>query len=102
MENLDISIDEAKAKIWMQDVNTELAAVRALLEKVNAATVEVAGSDDTIMNGIYNVGVAMGNAWTKMCSVFDQAQDNIVKSAERIGTAVQELVDYLNKLRNMF
>lgn len=102
MENLDISIDEAKAKDWMQDVNAELEAVRALLKKVNTANTEVAGSDDTIMQGIYNVGIAMESAWDKMCNIFDKAQDNIIESAKKMGETVQKIVDDLVLLRNKF
>lgn len=99
MQGLDISIDEAKAKIWMDDVNAELAAVRSLLKKVNMANADVAGSDDTIMEGIYKVGVAMGNAWDKMCNVFDEVSGKITDGISKLGHAVQHVVEEAESIR---
>lgn len=99
MQNLDLSIDEAKAKMWMDDVNSELTAVRSLLKKVNTTNAEVVGSDDTIMQGIYNVGVAMGNAWDNMCNVFDDVQEKVAKGVSKIGETVQEVVEHVDSVR---
>ena len=99
MQGLDISIDEAKAKIWMDDVNSELSAVRALLKKVNMANAEVAGSDDTIMEGIYKVGVAMGNAWDKMCNIFDDAGSKIKEGLTKLDSTVQHVVQEVESVR---
>ena len=102
MQELDLSIDEAKAKIWMDDVNSELSAVRALLKKVNTANSEVVDSDDTIMGGIYKVGVAMGNAWDKMCNIFDDVQDKVRGGIDKIGQTVSNVVEEVEAIRAKF
>ena len=99
MQGLDISIDEAKAKIWMDDVNAELSDVRHLLKRVNTAVADVAGSDDTIMEGIYKVGVAMGNAWDKMCNIFDEAGSKIREGLSKMGSTVQHVVQEVESVR---
>ena len=102
MQELDISIDEAKARIWMADVNAELEDVKYLLRKVNEATSDVAGSDDTIMEGIYKVGVAMGDAWNKMCSLFDQANSKISEGISKLDQTVQNVVEKVEAIRAKF
>lgn len=95
----DISIDEAKAKIWMDDVNSELNAVESILRKVNGALTTVAGSDDSIMNGIYKVGVAMENAWTIMCNNFKSAQSKVAEAISKIVVSAQNVIDDADALR---
>ena len=99
MQEFDLSIDEAKAKIWMDDVNAELSAVRSLLKKVNTATSEVVGSEDTIMTGIYKVGVAMGNAWDNMCNIFDDVQSKVASGISKIGETVSNVVEEVEAVR---
>lgn len=95
----DISIDEAKAKIWMDDVNSELNAVESILRKVNGALTTVAGSDDSIMNGIYKVGVAMENAWAIMCNNFKSAQSKVAEAISKIVVSAQNVIDDADALR---
>ena len=97
-----MSIDEARAKVWLDDVNHELQAVRALLKKVQTANTEVAGSDDTIMEGIYQVGVAMDNAWSQMCNIFDEVQEKLNSTIAKIREAVREKVEEITALKGKF
>lgn len=90
---MDMSIDEAKAKIWTDDVNNELDEVRALLKKVNTANSTVAGLDDSIMDGIYKVGTLLGDTWDRMCNAFDDAQDKLKEAIKQIGKTVGNVLD---------
>lgn len=97
---MDMSIDEAKAKIWMDDVNAEINAVRVLLKKVNTANSTVAGVDDSIMSGIYTVGTALESAWTKMCNSFDEAQSKLAQAIAKIGKTVGDVLENVDSVKN--
>ena len=96
----DISIDEAKVKIWMDDVNAELDAVEVILKNVNMSLTTVAGEDDSIMNGIYNVGKAMETAWTTMSKNFKNAQSKIWKAIAKIVSSAQSVIEDTNTLKS--
>ena len=96
---MDMSIDEAKAKIWIDDVNAEISAVRTLLRKVNNANSTIAGVDDSIMDGIYTVGTALESAWTKMCNSFDEAQSKLVEAVAKIGKTVSGVLENVDSVK---
>lgn len=95
----DISIDEAKAKMWIDDVNAELDAVEAILHKVNNSLATPVG-DDTIMEGISKVGEAMESAWTEMCRQFKLAQAKLPEVVNKIVKAAQDVIDDANELKS--
>ena len=96
----DISIEEAKAKIWMDDVKNELVAVEAILKKVNSSLMTTAETDDSIMKGIYKVGTAMETAWSKMCGNFKNAQKNLSDAISKIVISVDSVVQDAEALKN--
>lgn len=96
----DISINEAKAKIWIDDVNHELEQVESILKKVNASLTTTAGSGDSIMEGIYKVGMAMETAWTAMCNNFKSAQELIKNAVDVLGKTGVTIIDEAEALRN--
>ncbi len=96
----DISIDEAKAKIWTDDVNAEIEAVRGILKDVNSSLTTVAGSEDKIMQGIYKIGTTMESVWNNMCNKFEESQGKLREALAKIGQAVQQVVDDADSLKN--
>lgn len=92
-ESLDISLEEAQAKIWIDDVEAELKAVEEILKSVRNALGDPAGSDDSIMNGIYTVAQAMENAWDKMCNTFKEAHDLTKQAVQKIFEKGLEVID---------
>ena len=95
----DISIEEAKAKVWLDDVNNELNEVEVILNKVNTCLTTVIGSDDTIMAGICNIGTAMENAWGNMCKAFKNVQGSVGKVLSQLFTTAQNVVDDADAIR---
>lgn len=95
----DISIDQARANMWIADVNNELEAVELVLKGVSGSLTSVAGTDDSIMEGIFKVGTAMENAWTNMCNNFKTAQSKLSQVIGRIFDAVEDVVDAAGALR---
>lgn len=55
MVNYDLSIDQARAEKWKNDVDVEIERVQELLKKVAAIQMTIPGDDDPIMQGITNV-----------------------------------------------
>ena len=96
----DISIDEAKAKIWMDDVRNEINAVEAILKKVNGALTTVAGDDDSIMQGIYKVGTTMESVWTSMCNGFKSAHSILEEALTKLVSSAQNVIDDADTLKN--
>lgn len=96
----DISIDEAKAKIWLDDVNAEIDAVEGILKKVNSSVTTPAGSDDSIMKGIEKIGVAMENAWTAMCNHFKQSQSKLKEAIDMIVRSAQTVIDDADSVKS--
>ena len=96
----DISLEEARAKIWMDDVNSELEAVEAILKKVHSSLTTTAGSDDSIMNGIWKVGTAMENAWNTLCNNFKSAQSKMALGIAKLVATAQEVIDDADALKS--
>ena len=49
MANYDLSIDQARAEKWKNDVDVEIERVQELLKKVAAIQMTIPGDDDPIM-----------------------------------------------------
>lgn len=96
----DISIEEAKAKMWIEDVNAELDAVERILNKVNESLSTVAGDDDTIMDGIVKIGNKMEEVWNEMCKKFKEVQAKLPGIVEMIKKAAQDVIDDATELKN--
>lgn len=99
MDYKDLSIDEAKAWVWVKDVENEIAAVEYVLKNVYASLTAVAGSDDTIMQGISSVGSILENVWTGMCNGFKEAQNALGEVFTKIGTTAQGILDELEGVK---
>lgn len=98
----DLSIDEAKAKMWVDDVAAELKDVEVILKNVSGSLTTPIVAEDTIMQGIYNVGTSMENAWTTLCNEFVESTGKIAEAVSQIGKAVIDIVDVLTGLKNLF
>ena len=48
----DLNIDEARAKMWIDDVNNEITIVKDLLTKVSTVSTTTPQEEDDIMKGI--------------------------------------------------
>ena len=95
----DLSIDEAKAKQWIQDVNDEINSVEAILQKVTAASVAIPGEDDSIMNGIEGLCKTLSSFWDNMCKGFRTAENKLEELVNLIGKTGQELMDDIGTLK---
>lgn len=95
----DISIEEARAKIWLMDVERELNSVQEVLDKVSKVLTTVAGSDDTIMQGLYKVGETMESVWGSLCKNFNEAHHNVSEAVKLVISTAQDVVDDVDVLK---
>lgn len=96
----DLSIDEARAKQWMQDVDQEIEEVEALLKLVSQARSSIPGEDDTIMEGIISTCEALNDFWTQMCNGFKSASKSLTSVIENIGKAASNVVNDINTVKS--
>lgn len=87
----DISIKEAQAKQWVDEVNAEIDRVKVILQKVTEASIAVPGEDDTIMNGIESTCRNLENAWKSMFDRFKQASGKMMELIELLAREAREL-----------
>ena len=87
----DITIKEAQAKQWVEDVNDEIESVRVILQKVTAASIAVPGEDDTIMNGIESTCRNLESAWKSMFDRFKQTSSKMMQLIDLIAREAREL-----------
>lgn len=94
----DISIDQAKAKIWIADVNNELEAVSIILTGVSNAL--STPPEDDIMSAIEKVGRTMESAWTGLCNMFKTAQSKVEETVDKLFDTVEDVVEDAFSLRS--
>ena len=94
-----IDIDEAKATIWKMDVQSELNQIEDILKKVTNELTTVAGSDDSIYQGIYKVGVAAEEAWNESINSWKKCIDYWTEAINKLGSAGQKVLEDADGLR---
>ena len=96
----DLNIDEARARIWIADVENEIRIVKELLTKVSTASTTTPQEDDDIMKGIAATCSTMRSFWDKMCNGFAGMVKNITQSFEKMSASTNEVVSDVNDVRN--
>lgn len=94
----DASLDGSQAKVWEEKVNLEIKEVRELLKEVREAVSTPAGDDDTIFQGLGNLGHTLDKVWTEMCNGFEAVQSSIADVLSlftRKATEARENIDSL-------
>ena len=96
----DLNIDEARARIWIGDVENEIRIVKELLVKVSTASATTPEEEDDIMKGIATTCDTMRNFWEKMCEGFTGMVAKLVESIEKMSTATSDVVTDVTDVRN--
>lgn len=89
----DISFVEDRARIWIQDVESELRDVEDVLKAVSTASTTIPGEDDTIMQGIETTCRSLSDFWTTMCNGFKESTRTIKNVIGILGKAAMEAAD---------
>lgn len=87
----DIKIDEARAKVWVSDVQNELEIVERVLKNVTTSITTIPTDDDVIFQGIRKAGETLNNAWTKVCGVFKEVGRLVNDVVNRTTSTAEEL-----------
>lgn len=88
-----LKIDEAKALIWWQDVQTEINLTEETLHKVDEIVGETAGEDDDIYKALCSAAQSLRTSWDNMCAGFGNAMEKIKQSIEEFQRKKEEAVD---------
>ena len=89
----DLNIDEARAKMWIDDVNNEITLVKDLLIKVSTASTTTPQEEDDIMKGIASTCTTMRYFWDKMCDGFGKTIDLIKDAVTNMVNATNQRVE---------
>lgn len=87
----DIKIDEARAKIWISDVQNELEIVEGVLKNVTTSITSIPTDDDVIFQGIRKAGETLKTGWNKVYNVFKDVGNIINDVINRTTTTAEEL-----------
>lgn len=99
MSIYDVSIDEARARVWIMDVYTEINAVNNVLERISGAQKEMPGENDSIMSVIVKTGEATGNLWKTMTRAFQDSCNFVEDAIKRYGTVGSQVVESFEEQR---
>ena len=94
-----MKIDEAKARIWIQDVEIELDAVEQIQKNVTEALMEIPEEQDDIFVGIVNTAQLLQGKWHTMCGGFKNATSHVKEAIDSIKQGVQDVVEDLSTLK---
>ena len=89
----DLNIDEARAKMWIDDVNHEITLVKDLLTKVSTASTTTPQEEDDIMKGIASTCTTMRTFWDKMCDGFGKTIDKLKDAVTNMVNATNQRVE---------
>ena len=89
----DLNIDEARAKMWIDDVNNEITLVKDLLTKVSTASTTTPQEEDDIMKGIASTCTTMRYFWDKMCDGFGKTIDLLKDAVANMVNATNQRID---------
>lgn len=89
----DISIEEARAKAWINDVNAEIIQVESILQKVGNELTTVVDEDDPIMKGIETYGKEMTEVSENMVKEFKSAMDTVQDAVNKLIDGIRKAVD---------
>lgn len=95
-----LKIDEAKALIWWQDVQTEINLTEETLHKVDEIVGTTAGEDDDIFKALSSAAVSLRESWDNMCEGFGSAMEKIKQSIEEIQRKKEEAVEEVNNYKS--
>lgn len=96
----DLNIDEARAKIWIDDVNNEITIVKDLLTKVSTVSTTTPQEEDDIMKGIASTCTTMRYFWDKMCDGFGKTINLLKDAVTNMVNATNQAVEDAKTVEN--
>ena len=87
----DVSINEMKAKVWIQEVQNELALVNNVMRGVDETLSRIPTEGDTITENLEKIGKAMEDICQRLNNGFTEIGKKIstaISNAHKVGTKV--------------
>lgn len=100
MNGYDVSIDEARARVWMSDVYAEIGNVNMVLGRIATAQQEMPGENDSIMAAIEKTGNAAAALWKNMNHAFEEScnfMEEAIKRYAAVGSKIKESFEEQSK-----
>lgn len=98
----DISIDEARAQIWIRDVQSVVDDVESVLKDARTAMNGDAFEGDTIMTGLQKVADKADEVWSTMCKKFKESSGLLQSAIDRIRKPVEGLLEDIEHKGNNY
>jgi len=92
--------DALRAKMWKAEVDSEFAAVKDLLRKVNEECSKDPVGDDTIMKAIEVANYKLNEQWTQLGNVYDKVQEKLGESFSGFEKAINEGVRLVEEMKS--
>lgn len=87
MSLYDLSIDEARARQWIQDVYSEVNSVELVLAKIVKAQQEMPGDGDSVIAAIDKTAETCNTVWKTMIKAFKESCGFIEEAIMRYAKA---------------
>jgi len=94
----NLSIDEAKAKAWIEDVKNELEEVRVITKNLTEVITSDPAQDDAVIKVFLGWGEKLNNCWTTMATGYRTCGEIMTGTINKIVTAVREKMAQLEEL----
>lgn len=102
MSDLRMTIDEAKADMWIEEVENQINLAESILRDIARDCYQDPSEDDTILRGIKTVAENAENAWNEVIGAFNTVTKNLRSTIKSIKDAVQRAQEKIEEAAAVF
>ena len=86
-----ISLDEARALLWHEEVQNELKLVTEINSKVAACVLALQEDDDPLIHVLHSIGEKIENYGNILSKTFSNAMDDLKSGIDKLKKAHEDL-----------
>lgn len=102
-KDLQLSIDEAKADMWIENVENEIEIAESILRDISRDCYQNnVHETDTILKGISDVAQTAENVWNEVFNAFHTVSGNLRGIINSLKEAVQKAQEVLDQAIDVF
>lgn len=102
MTGLKMTIDEAKADAWIEEVETQVQLAEEILQDISRDCYSDPADGDTILEGIQNVAKTAETVWSNVNSAFNTVTKNLKDTLSAIKNAVEKATEKIEDAASAF
>lgn len=95
-----ISLDEARALLWHEEVQNELKLVTEINNKVAACVLALQEDDDPLIHVLHGIGEKIENYGNALGKAFSSAMDDLKKGIEKLKNTHRDLTSAAETLKS--